>query len=66
MSADINECNSSTDNCDTNADCINTEGSFKCICKTGFIGDGVTCTAQQPCGPGFRHQGSMCEGESVC
>ncbi len=28
--------------CDLNAFCINTQGSFKCICKKGFIGDGTS------------------------
>ena len=31
------------DNCDVNADCINTEGSFECVCKPGYTGDGKDC-----------------------
>jgi hypothetical protein len=50
---DINECeidsNQTNPNinaknngfCDSNALCINTQGSFRCICKKGFIGDGT-------------------------
>ena len=29
--------------CDGNANCTNTDGSFKCQCKIGFSGDGKTC-----------------------
>ena len=41
---DINECVLRTDNCADEALCSNTEGSFFCLCKPGFTGDGVTCT----------------------
>ena len=41
---DINECTTGTDNCDTNADCTNTPGSFTCACNQGYSGDGLTCT----------------------
>lgn len=40
---DIDECIEQTDNCDNNAHCYNTDGGFACICKDGFIGDGVNC-----------------------
>ena len=41
--ADINECIEGTDNCDDNAACTNTEGSFTCLCEPGFSGDGAQC-----------------------
>ena len=40
---DIDECTVGKDNCNRNADCANTDGSFKCTCKSGFTGDGTTC-----------------------
>ena len=40
---DIDECTAGKDNCDQNADCANTYGSFKCTCNKGFTGDGKTC-----------------------
>lgn len=43
---DINECIVSAP-CHTNADCTDTIGSFVCNCKTGFTGDGFTCTGKR-------------------
>ena len=37
--SDIDEC--STNPCDTNADCTNTDGSFICDCAYGYDGDGI-------------------------
>ena len=43
--ADVNECaSSSSNNCDANAACTNTPGSFTCACNSGFTGDGTSCT----------------------
>ena len=41
---DIDECARGTDNCDSNADCINTQGSFQCDCRDGYEGNGRICT----------------------
>lgn len=43
MLLDIDECILLKDNCDSNAKCMNSEGSFTCTCKKGYSGNGVTC-----------------------
>ena len=40
---DIDECALGTDNCDVNAVCSDTPGSFTCTCNEGFFWDGETC-----------------------
>ena len=42
----MNECSLNTDNCDANAACTDTEGSFTCTCNPGYTGDGITCTSE--------------------
>ena len=44
---DINECSLNTHNCDNNAACTNTNGSFSCACKIGYSGDGQTCQGER-------------------
>ena len=41
--ADIDECVSGVSRCDVNASCLNTPGTYSCVCNPGFKGDGVTC-----------------------
>ena len=43
--ADINECErDELNNCDENAQCTDTDGSYTCFCNIGYSGDGYTCT----------------------
>ena len=44
FSADIDECETGSDNCDEKAQCTNTEGSFTCSCDSGYTGDGTECS----------------------
>ena len=45
---DINECETNTHKCSSeNVICLNTEGSFKCICKHGFSGDIHNCKGNE-------------------
>ena len=53
--SETNECVEGTNNCDTNADCQNIDGSFTCTCQTGYSGDGVTCTGRFLCCSGIIH-----------
>ena len=44
---DSNECeNSETNECDPNALCSNTEGSYVCRCLNGYQGDGRNCAGK--------------------
>jgi len=63
--ADVDECAEDLDDCDANAACANTDGSFVCACSDGFEGDGTTCT---PCAPGTWGAGcaKACAGGGSC
>ena len=43
-SLDLDECADGTHNCDVNAECYNTLGSYNCTCKDRFRGNGTKCT----------------------
>lgn len=45
---DVNECQLNTDNCDANATCNNTAGSFTCACNAGYAGNGLACALTGP------------------
>ncbi|MFO0745476.1 MAG: EGF domain-containing protein [Myxococcota bacterium] len=48
---DIDECAERTAGCSADADCENhTDAAPTCTCKSGFSGDGKTCTASTSCG----------------
>ena len=41
--SDVNECELDTDDCDENAECTDTIGSFNCTCNFGYSGNGTFC-----------------------
>jgi len=63
---DDDECSLETDDCDANATCTNTSGSFTCSCDQGFYGDGKVCNAivdvLADCEPGYFST----ESDHVC
>ena len=44
---DADECGTNTHNCDANAHCTNSQGSFTCACNSGYNGDGTSCPGNQ-------------------
>lgn len=49
---DVDECVEGTDNCHIDAICQNTPRSYKCICKSGYTGDGKHCKGEAGRAPG--------------
>lgn len=45
--SDQDECSAEDHNCNLNADCVNTPGSYRCTCKEGFNGDGFSCSGEE-------------------
>ena len=39
----MDECSQDSHNCSVNADCSNVAGSYNCVCRAGYEGDGKTC-----------------------
>ncbi|XP_044181544.1 protein crumbs-like [Acropora millepora] len=59
---DINECSSLPSACHVNAQCNNTIGSYRCVCKLGYTGRGKTCTDINECNssPSACHVNAQC------
>ncbi|XP_041355468.1 mucin-like protein [Gigantopelta aegis] len=43
---DVDECSEKTHSCDVTQLCSNTQGSYVCSCRTGWVRDNHTCTKQ--------------------
>eukprot|EP01088_Endostelium_zonatum_P002500 TRINITY_DN1307_c0_g1_i1.p1 TRINITY_DN1307_c0_g1~~TRINITY_DN1307_c0_g1_i1.p1 ORF type:complete len:912 (-),score=135.45 TRINITY_DN1307_c0_g1_i1:123-2756(-) len=59
---DIDECALGIAKCSINANCRNTNGSYECVCKPGFEGDGIRCVDIDECSTGIAkcHQHADC------
>eukprot|EP00286_Rhodomonas_abbreviata_P007346 CAMPEP_0181316572 /NCGR_PEP_ID=MMETSP1101-20121128/15968_1 /TAXON_ID=46948 /ORGANISM="Rhodomonas abbreviata, Strain Caron Lab Isolate" /LENGTH=892 /DNA_ID=CAMNT_0023423831 /DNA_START=127 /DNA_END=2806 /DNA_ORIENTATION=- len=59
---DEDECELETHNCDPDATCANTEGSFTCTCNRGFHSDGeYSCVDNEECATSHN-----CVGNATC
>ena len=46
---DIDECGEGSHECQANSKCVNTLGSYKCVCARGFRGNGAFCQDVDEC-----------------
>ena len=44
--SDIDECTLESHDCSPFADCNNAPGAYRCVCKSGFTGNGKTCSGK--------------------
>ncbi len=44
--SDIDECSMDSHTCDLYATCMNTMGSYECMCNMGYEGDGFICSGR--------------------
>ena len=62
---DADECAMEKDDCSENGFCENTHGSYNCVCKDGFEGNGQLCEDIDECAQ-MTHdcdENSSCENE---
>ena len=58
--SDINECDTYRPACPVSSSCLNTEGSFRCVCDAGHIIINGSCKLVVPCGTTACPPGSVC------
>ncbi|XP_067906168.1 uncharacterized protein [Heterodontus francisci] len=58
----VNECQTGSHDCHSSASCFNSPGSFQCVCRAGYTGDGRTCTDVNECQSGSHdcHSSASC------
>ncbi|XP_068679872.1 adhesion G protein-coupled receptor L4-like isoform X2 [Montipora foliosa] len=59
---DIDDCLTNASNCDQHATCVDTVGSFSCLCNHGFSGNGTSCSDIDEC---FRNAHN-CDENATC
>ena len=45
----VDECAAGTNNCNANAQCVDTADGFECRCNSGYAGNGVVCADVTEC-----------------
>ncbi|XP_014790078.2 signal peptide, CUB and EGF-like domain-containing protein 1 [Octopus bimaculoides] len=66
--ADVNECSDGTAQCHAYAGCLNTKGSYQCVCSGEYYGDGQSCQeCSAPCEKGmFEVQPCSDKEQKIC
>ena len=60
---DTDECTANTHICHTNANCVNTPGSYNCVCFDGYRGDGILeCAEIDEC----QEETHLCHLHATC
>ena len=57
-----NECLTGSHACHQDSYCKNTDGSFRCECEIGYVGDGFDCKDVDECSNGMN----TCQANSEC
>jgi len=58
----VNECATGDHDCDGNATCADTDGSYVCTCKAGWQGDGTSCVNVNECADATDN----CSDDATC
>ncbi|XP_065054811.1 fibulin-2-like [Rhopilema esculentum] len=58
----LNECTQGTHRCSSNAICIKTTTSYRCSCKSGYTGTGISCADLNECTRGTHR----CSSNALC
>jgi len=61
---DLDECSTGKHNCNDNALCHNSDGSFTCSCRKGFQGNGTVCAEINECNDAIHPPN--CHKEAHC
>ena len=64
LCTDIDECSEPDHGCHLEAECLNQPGSYACVCREGFRGDGKHCVVEKTCEELSCSENADCETDS--